>query len=106
MSAASVVTELAKIDALPCAKVEPSVGDGNVDAHTGNDALGMCGHIVRAFEDVKVVQHIFRYKPVVNRYKTITSFGSDKFHSNCSSVMSLLISLSGILPIPSGALSA
>ena len=66
MSAASVVAELAKIDALPGAKVEPSIGDGNVDAHTGNDALGMCGHVVRAFEDMTVVRHIFRYKPIAN----------------------------------------
>ena len=50
MSAASVVAELTEIDALPGAKVEPSVSDGDVDAHTGNDALGMCGHVVRAFE--------------------------------------------------------
>ena len=48
MSATSVVSELTKIDALPGAKVEPSVSDGNVDAHTGNYALSMCGHIVRA----------------------------------------------------------
>lgn len=68
MSAASVVAELTKIDALPGAKVEPSVGDGNVDAHTGNDALGMCGHIIRAFEDMTVVRHIFRHEPVVNSF--------------------------------------
>lgn len=66
MSAASVVTELAKIDALPSTKVEPSISDGDIDAHTGNDALGMCGHIVRAFEDMSIVRHIFRYKPIVN----------------------------------------
>lgn len=68
MSAATVVAELTKVDALPSSKVEPSVGDGDIDAHTGNDALGMCGHIVRAFEDVTVVRHIFRYKPVVNSF--------------------------------------
>lgn len=66
MSAASVIAELAEIDTLPDAKVEPSVRDGDVDAHTGNDALGMCGHIVRAFKDMTVVRHIFRYKPVVD----------------------------------------
>ena len=71
MSAASVVTELAEVNALPSAKVEPSVGDGNVDADTGNDALGMCGHIVRAFEDVTVVRHIFRYKPVVDSFHVV-----------------------------------
>ena len=68
MSAATVVAELAEVDALPSAKVEPSVSDGNVDAHTGNDALGMCGHIVRAFEDVTVVRHFLRYEPVVNSF--------------------------------------
>ena len=71
MSTASVVAELTKIYALPSAKVEPSVGDGNVDADTGNDALGMCGHIVRAFEDVTVVRHIFRYKPVINSFHVV-----------------------------------
>ena len=71
MSAATVVTELAEVNALPSAKVEPSVGDGNVDADTGNDALGMCGHIVRAFEDVTVVRHIFRYKPVVDSFHVV-----------------------------------
>ena len=68
MSAATVVAELAEIDALPGAKVEPSVGDGNVDAHTGNDALGMCGHVVRTFEDMSIVRHILRYEPVVNSF--------------------------------------
>ena len=71
MSAASVVAELAEVDALPSAKVEPSVGDGNVDADTGNDALGMCGHIVRAFEDMTVVRHILRYEPVVNSFHVV-----------------------------------
>ena len=66
MSAATVVAELAEIDALPGAKVEPSVSDGNVDAHTGNDALGMCGHVVRAFKDMSIVRHIFRHEPIVN----------------------------------------
>ena len=66
MSAASVVAELAKIYALPRAKVEPSVSDRNVDAHARNDALGMCGHIVRAFKNMTVVRLIFRHEPVVN----------------------------------------
>ena len=64
----SVISELTEVNALPGAQVEPSVGDGNVDAHTGNDALGMCGHVVRAFEDVTVVRHILRYEPIVNSF--------------------------------------
>ena len=65
MSATSVVAELTKIDALPGAKVELSVSDGDVDAHTGNDALGVSGHIVRAFKNMSIVQHIFRHEPIV-----------------------------------------
>ena len=68
MSATSVVAELTKIDALPGAKVEPSVSDGDVDAHTGNDALGMCGHVVRAFKYMSIVRHILRYEPIVNSF--------------------------------------
>ena len=68
MSAASVVAELTKVYALPSAKVEPSVGDGDVDAHTGNDALGVCGHVVRAFKNMSIVRHVFRYKPIVNSF--------------------------------------
>ena len=73
MSAASVVTELAKIDALPCAKVEPSVGDGNVDAHTGNDALGMCGHIVTSLKCMLVVRCILWNKSVINAFQIFTN---------------------------------
>ena len=67
MSAATVVAELAKIDALPCAKVEPSVGDGDVDAHTRNDALSVSWHIIGPLKGVSVVRHILRHEPVVNR---------------------------------------
>ena len=68
MSAASVVTELTEIDALPRAEVKSAVSNGDVDAHTGNDALRMCGHVIRAFEDMTVVRHILRYEPVVNSF--------------------------------------
>ena len=71
MSAASVVAELTKIDTLPGAKVEPSVSDGDVDAHTRNDALGMSGHVVRAFKNMSIVRHILRYEPVVNSFHVV-----------------------------------
>ena len=73
MSATSVVAELTKIDALPSAKVEPSVGDRDVDAHTGNDALGMCGHIVTSLKCVLVVGCILWNKSVINAFQIFTN---------------------------------
>ena len=67
MSAASVVAELAEIDALPRAEVQSPVGDGDVNAHACYDALRMSWHIVWAFKDVPVVRHILWYESVVNR---------------------------------------
>ena len=73
MSAATVVTELAEVNALPSAKVEPSVGDGNVDADTGNDALGMCGHIVTSLKCMLVVGCILWNKSVINTFQIFTN---------------------------------
>ena len=73
MSAATVVAELAKIDALPCAKVEPSVGDGDVDAHTRNDALGMCGHVITSLKCMLVVGCILLNKSVINAFQIFTN---------------------------------
>ena len=73
MSAASVVAELAEIDALPGAKVEPSAGDGNVDAHTRNDALGMCGHVVTSLKCMLVVGCILWNKSVINAFHIFTN---------------------------------
>ena len=72
MSAASVVAELTKIDALPGAKVKPSIGDGNVDAHTGNDALGMCGHVITSLKCMLVVGCILWNKSVINAFEILT----------------------------------
>ena len=72
MSAATVVAELAEVDALPGAKVEPSIGDGDVDTHTGNDALGMCGHIVTSLKCMLVVGCILWNKSVINAFQIFT----------------------------------
>ena len=73
MSAASVVAELAEVDALPGAKVEPSVSDGDVDAHTGNDALGVSGHIVTSLKCMLVVGCILWNKSVINAFQIFTN---------------------------------
>ena len=73
MSAASVVAELAEVDALPSAQIELSIGDGNVNAHTGNDALGMCGHIVTSLKCMLVVGCILWNKSVINSFQIFTN---------------------------------
>lgn len=66
MSAATIVAELTEIDALPRAKVQSAIGNGDIDTHASDDALGVRRHIVSAFKGVTVVRHILRHKPVVD----------------------------------------
>ena len=73
MSAASIVAELAEVYALPGAQIEPSFGDGNIDAHTRNDALGMCGHIVTSLKCMLVVGCILWNKSVINAFQIFTN---------------------------------
>ncbi len=73
MSAASVIAELAEVDTLPSSKVEPSIGDGDIDAHTGNDALGMCGHIITSLKCMLVVGGILWNKSVINAFQIFTN---------------------------------
>ena len=61
---ATVVAELAEVDALPCAEVETAVGDGYGDAHAEEAALGMGRHVVRSFKDVVVVWLVFLHEVV------------------------------------------
>ena len=63
----SVISELTEVDALPGTEVQSPVSDRNVDAHTRDDALCVCWHIVGAFKNVAVVRHILRNEPVENR---------------------------------------
>ena len=72
MSVAIVVAKLAKVDALPSAQIELSIGDGNVNAHTGNDALGMCGHIVTSLKCMLLVGCILWNKLVINAFQIFT----------------------------------
>jgi len=73
MSVASIVAELAEVDALPSSKVEPSISDRDIDAHTGNDALGMCGHIVTSLKCMLVVGCILWNKSVINSFQIFTN---------------------------------
>ena len=48
-SSAAVIAELAQVNALPCAKIQSSVGDGNGEADTKQRTFGMRRHIVGTF---------------------------------------------------------
>lgn len=73
MSAASVVSELAEVDALPSAKVGPSIGDRDVDTHARNDALGVCGHIVTSLKCMLVIGCILWNESVINAFQIFTN---------------------------------
>lgn len=49
MSAASVVAELAEVDALPRTKIQPAIGDGDGEAHTEEGTLGMGWHVLNLY---------------------------------------------------------
>lgn len=51
----AVIAELAQVNALPCAKIQSSVGDGNSEADTKQRAFCMRGHIVGTFKHMVVV---------------------------------------------------
>ncbi len=63
----AVVAELTEIDALPRAEVQAPVSNGDIDAHTRDDALRMGWHVFRTFKDVPVVGHVLWHESVVNR---------------------------------------
>ena len=69
MSAASVVAELAEIDALPGAKVQPSARDGYGDADAAERALGMGGHIVGTLQHMVIVGFVLLDHPVENLFQ-------------------------------------
>src|SRR5699024_3503768 len=49
-AARGAVAELAEINPLPGAEVEPAAGDGNGEFDARERRFGMCGHVVVAFE--------------------------------------------------------
>ena len=54
-SSPTVIAELAKINTLPCAKIQFSVGDRNGDAYAKQRTFGMRRHIVSTFQHMVVV---------------------------------------------------
>lgn len=58
-SFASIVSELAEIDALPCAEVETAFGDRYAETDATECALGMGWHIIGTFQNMVVVRFVF-----------------------------------------------
>ena len=63
-AARGAVTELAEINPLPGAEVEPAAGHGNGEFDARECRFGMCGHVVVAFERVDVVGFALADQPV------------------------------------------
>ena len=66
LSCSTVIAELAEVDTLPCAKIELSVSDGNVDTYTRNDTLCVSRHIVGTFKHMPIVGHVLGNEPVID----------------------------------------
>ena len=63
---AAVVAKFAEVDALPCAEIETTIGDGDRQAHPEERALGMSGHIVGTLHRVVIVGLVLPYEAVHN----------------------------------------
>ena len=57
-SGSTIITEFAKVNALPCAKIQSSVGDRNSDADTKQRTFCMRRHIVRTFQHMVIVRFV------------------------------------------------
>lgn len=63
---AAVVAELAEIDALPCAEIEPPIGDGESESRPYYDGFYVGWHIVRTFIGVEIIWGVFGDEAVKN----------------------------------------
>ena len=61
-----MVSEFAEVDALPGAKVEFAVGDGDCEADAEEGAFCVGGHVVGAFHGVLIVGLMLFYDVVHN----------------------------------------
>lgn len=72
---ATVVAELAEVNALPCAGVEVAVGHGDGERHSGERAFGVAGHVVGPFVSVEVIWGVFGHQAVVDALHVMAHVG-------------------------------
>ena len=75
LSFTSVIAELAEVDALPCAEVQLSMGDGDGEAHPEERAFGMRRHVVQSFHGVVVIRFVLLHETVHNLAEVGTHIG-------------------------------
>ena len=54
-----IITELTKIDALPCSQIQAAIRNGNGEAYSKKGAFGMSRHIVQAFHGMVIIRFVF-----------------------------------------------
>ena len=75
LSFASIIAELAEIDALPSAEVEFAMGDRDGEAYPKERAFGMRRHIVQSLHSVVVIWFVFLHEAVHNLAHVGTHIG-------------------------------
>ena len=89
LSGATVVAELAEIDALPSSQVQLAIGDGDGDADTTQRRFGVGRHIVGTFQRMLILRTILRNQAV-----------EDSFHIHANIRVTVLVdaqSAAGVL---------
>ena len=69
------MAEFAQIDALPCAEVQTTTGDGDAEAYSCKTAFGMSRHVIVALEGVVIVRFAFAHEVVVYGLHVVTHVG-------------------------------
>ena len=72
MSCPSIVSEFAEVYALPSPQQESAALEGNIDTTTQKAAFNMRGHIVRAFQSMKIVIGSLRNQYIQMRFKILS----------------------------------
>ena len=67
-SCTAVISELTEINTLPCAEIQPSVGNGNRNRRADYRRLGMGRHVIVALHGMRVVRLAFTYQAVENTF--------------------------------------
>ena len=71
----TVITVLAKVDALPSSHIQTPVGDGNGQAHTTQSRFRMSGHVISTLQCMLIFGSILWNKPIENGFHINTNIG-------------------------------
>ena len=80
LSCSTIISILAKVDALPSAEVRATIGDGDGDADSAQRRLGVSRHVVGTFQCMLVLRTILRNQMI-----------EDGFHIHTNIRISILV---------------